>query len=128
MFSALHCLSPSYHFFLPAPMVKQEAAARSLLGVSFWRTLAEGPPPVWQPTTLTFKAHSQPHMLTQAFASKGNSQHTHLSFEDLSSFASYFPLPHLALGFLHPEDGEAALMRKHQSAVLTSDLFPYNRF
>lgn len=100
-FLALHCLGSSYRFFLLAPKVKWEAAARSLLRASFLRTLAEGrasPPPL---TTLTFRARCQPHLLTQDFASKGSSHHTDSSFEDASSFA-YFLLPPATFGVWTP--------------------------
>lgn len=99
LFLALHCLSPSYHFFLPAPKVKWEAAARSLLRAPFSRSLEEGraspSPPAWWPTALTFRAHCQPHLLTQAFANKGSSHCSALSFEDASSFAHFLLLPNI---------------------------------
>lgn len=99
LFLALHCLSPSYHFFLPAPKVKWEAAARSLLRAPFLRSLEEGraspSPPAWWPTALTFRAHCQPHLLTQAFANKGSSHCSALSFEDASSFAHFLLLPNI---------------------------------
>lgn len=99
LFLALHCLSPSYHFFLPAPKVKWEAAARSLLRAPFLRGLAVGralpSPPAWWPTALTFRARCQPHLLTQAFANKGSSPCIALSFEDASSFTYFLLLPNI---------------------------------
>lgn len=93
------------------------------------RTLAEGraspPPPAWRPTKLTFRARCQPHLLTQAFASKGSSHRTDLSFEgDPLLLTSHFALLHLAFELLHPEDGGAVLMGRHQAPVFTSDLSP----
>lgn len=99
LFLALHCLSPSYHLFFPAPKVKCEAAARSLLRAPFLRSQAEGraspSPPAWWPTALTFRARCQSHLLTQAFANKGSSPYIALSFEDASSFAYFLLLPNI---------------------------------
>lgn len=78
--------------------MKWEAAARSLLRAPFLRSRAEGraspSPPAWWPTALTFRARCQPHLLTQAFANKGSSHCSALSFEDASSFA-YLLLPNI---------------------------------
>lgn len=99
LFLALHCLGPSYHFFFPAPKVKCEEAARSLLRATFLRSRAEGraspSPPAWWPTALTFRARCQPYLLTQAFANKGSSHCTALSFEDASSFAYFLLLSNI---------------------------------
>lgn len=130
-FLALHCLSPSYHFFLLAPKVKWEAAARSFSEYPSRDALQKegfGPPPSWWLRTLTLRARCQSHLLTQAFTSKGGSQHTDSPFEDASSLAYFlFPLLRLAFELLHPEDGGVILMGKHHAPEFTSDLFTYNR-
>lgn len=132
LFLALHCLSPSYHFLLPTPKVKWEAAARSLLRAPFLRSPAEGralpSPPAWWPTALTFRARCQLHLLTQAFANKGSSPCIALSFEDASSSAYFLLLPNIWCWNSWIQDGGAVLMGKHQTLVFISDLSPYNRF
>lgn len=87
---ALRPLSPSYQRPFLSPSIQGEVAEgsqklsqRMFLEIT-GRSEGCASPLACRPSTFTFRARRQAHLLTQDFASKGSSHRTDLSFEDAS--------------------------------------------